>query len=223
MSAVMFSNGQDGETIAPQGGKAWLAARCGRVTASRMGDLVARTKTGWSASRAAYMGQILAERLTGQPISVPASGPMRWGLETEPLAKAAYAYRMDLEIEAAGFIIHPTIPMSGSSPDGFLGQDGLIEIKCPTTITHLETLASDEVPAKHLAQVHWQLACTGRAWCDFVSFDPRLPEPLKLFVGRVERDEVVIAELEALVRVFLEEVDQPLMVLIQGPDLQVAA
>jgi hypothetical protein len=178
MSAMIRQDGIEPiDAPAPQGGAAWLEARCGRVTASRVGDLVARTKTGWSASRAAYMGQILAERLTGKPIITPASAAMRWGLETEPLAKAAYAYRTDCEVGEAGFIPHPQVPMSGSSPDGFLDRDGLIEIKCPTTITHLETLAGNEIPAKHLPQIHWQPACTGRSWCNFVSFDPRLPKP----------------------------------------------
>jgi putative phage-type endonuclease len=210
-------------TEVPQGGAAWRKARSGLVTASRLGDLTARTKTGWSASRASYMGQILAERLTGEPLQTAASGPMRWGLETEPLAKAAYAYRMDVEVEAAGFVLHPTVPMSGASPDGFLGEDGVIEIKCPTTITHLETLAADEIPSKHLAQMHWQMACTGRAWCDFVSFDPRLPEELKLFVRRAHQDEAFITELEGMVRTFLDEVDQRLLAILKGQRLELAA
>jgi putative phage-type endonuclease len=208
---------------AAQGTDAWIQARCGRVTASRIADLVARTKTGWSASRAAYLGQILAERLTGKPAVIPTTAPMRWGLDYEPLAKAAYAYRTDLDIEEAPFILHPAIPMSGASPDGLIGSDGLIEIKCPTTITHIDTLAADEVPSKHISQIQWQMACTGRSWCDFVSFDPRLPEDLKLFVRRIERDEAAIADLQGMVQAFLEEVDARLSALILGERLKAAA
>lgn len=206
-----------------QGTQAWLALRCGQVTASRISDLTARTKTGWSASRAGYMGQILAERLTGRTTVTGTTAVMRWGLDCEPLARAAYAYHTDLDVELTSFVAHPAIAKSGASPDGLVSADGLIEIKCPTTTTHIETLAANEIPAKHQAQMHWQLACTGRAWCDFVSFDPRLPEDLKLFVARVERDDAIIAELEDQVRAFLDEVDQRLAALMGADGLRAAA
>ena len=190
-----------------QGTAGWLAERCGQVTASKVGDLIARTKTGWSASRGAYMGQLMAERLTGEPASSPTTAPMRWGLEQEGLARNAYSFRTDLEVVQVGLVPHPRIAGSAASPDGLVGHDGLVEIKCPTTITHLETLASGELPAKHKPQIQWQLACTGRAWCDFVSFDPRLPEALKLFIVRVEREQAHITELEVEVIAFLVELD----------------
>ena len=193
-----------------QGSAAWLHMRSGKVTASRVADLVARTKTGWSASRAAYMSQLLAERLTGEPVTTVANSAMRWGLEQEPIARHAYGFHSDRDVKSSGFILHPAIQMSGASPDGLIGAEGLIEIKCPQTTTHLETLASDRVPEKHFAQMQWQMACTGRMWCDFVSFDPRLPEPMKIFIRTVERDQRLIAELELQVSAFLAELDDRL-------------
>ncbi|MDP9102974.1 MAG: YqaJ viral recombinase family protein [Pseudomonadota bacterium] len=191
----------------PQRSEGWHRARLGKVTASRLGDLTARTKTGWSTSRGAYLNQLLVERLTGQAAQSPVTPAMRWGVEQEPLARAAYSFRTDRDALLEGFVEHPHIPMSGASPDGLVGNDGLIEIKCPTTATHLETLSSSEVPAKHLPQIYWQMACTGRTWCDFVSFDPRLPEPLRLVIRRVPRDQAVINALEAEVTAFLQELE----------------
>lgn len=205
-----------GAAQAAQGSAEWRAVRCGRVTASRVGDVIARTKTGWAASRAAYLGQLLAERLTGSPVSVPSTPAMRWGVESEPLAKAAYCFLSDREIAPAGFVQHPNILMSGASPDGLLEAGGLIEIKCPTTVVHLETVAAGTVPAKHLPQIQWQLACTERDWCEFISFDPRLPEGLKLFASRVDRDDALIRDLEQHVHDFLDELDRKQDALIRG-------
>jgi putative phage-type endonuclease len=199
--------------LAPQRTPAWHAARLGKVTASRLPDLVARTKTGWSASRGTYMAQLLVERLTGEPTAIPPSPAMRWGTLQERRALAAYSFRTDRDPLPTGFWDHPVIPGSGASPDGLVGLEGLVEVKCPNTSTHLETLAAGEIPAKYLPQMHWQMACTGRTWCDFVSFDPRLPEPLRLFVRRLERDADAILELEGQVETFLGELGEKVQAL----------
>lgn len=190
-----------------QGSPAWIAARLGKLTASRIGDAIARTKTGPAAVRTAYMAELMVERLTGQPAPVYVTPAMQWGTDVEPQARAAYEWIGDCEIVSAGFVEHPHITMSGCSPDGLVGDDGMVEFKCPTTATHLETLLSGQVPAKHLPQIMWQMACTGRTWCDFVSYDPRLPELMRFFKQRVLRDEVAIAELERQAVEFLSELD----------------
>ena len=193
--------------VIPQNSPEWAAARLGKVTASRVGDVIAKTKTGWGASRANYMAQLIAERLTGVQAAAYTNGAMEWGTATEAEARDAYAFRTDADVTGAGFIGHPTLAMSGASPDGFVGDDGLVEIKCPNTATHLETLIGQTVPAKYLPQMRWQMACAGRKWCDFVSYDPRLPEPMRLFVGRVHWQGEEIATLEGHVRDFLAELD----------------
>jgi len=190
-----------------QGTPEWFAARLGKVTASRVADVVAKTKTGYGASRANYMAELVAERLTGATAERFQNDAMRWGTEKEPDARMAYEFATEADIEQVGFVIHPRISESGASPDGLVGALGLVEIKCPNTATHIETLIGQAVPGKYVTQMQWQMACTGRAWCDFVSFDPRLPSEMSLFVRRVERDDAVIAELEQEVARFLEELD----------------
>lgn len=197
-----------------QGTTEWLQARAGKVTASRVADVVARTKTGWGASRANYMAELISERLTGVPASSFTNAAMQWGTDTEPQARTAYARHMQHTVEEVGFIDHPLIAMSGASPDGLIvDQPGLVEIKCPNTATHIDTLLLKSVPGKYLTQIYWQLACTGRHWCDFVSYDPRLPENMQLFVQRVDRDSAEIARLEEIVEEFLAEVDAKIMAL----------
>ena len=188
-----------------QGSPEWLATRLGRVTASRVADVVAKTKSGPSASRLTYMGELIAERLTGEPAVKFTNAAMQWGTDTEADARAAYSFYTGHDVELVGFVQHPTIPMSGASPDGRVGSDGLVEIKCPNVATHIETLLGGSVPTKYLTQIQWQMACEGRAWCDFVSFDPRMPEHMRLFVRRIQRDDLVIAGLEAEVCTFLDE------------------
>lgn len=188
-----------------QGSPEWVALRVGKATASRIADVVAKTKTGWGASRANYMAELVAERLTGTAAESYTNAAMAWGTEKEPDALAAYEFLVDTEIERVAFVPHPTIPMSGASPDGLVGTSGLVEVKCPNTATHIETLLGQNVPGKYVTQIMWQLACTGRQWCDFVSFDPRLPDSMRLFVRRVWRDDAAIAGLEADVSVFLAE------------------
>lgn len=190
-----------------QGTAEWHQARLGKATASKMADIVARTKSGWGASRANYAAQLVAERLTGQPTEGFTNAAMAWGCEQEPAARRAYAFYADAEVAECGFIDHPVIAMAGASPDGLVGGDGLLELKCPNTSTHIDTLRRGKIPEKYVHQMNWQMACTGRAWCDFASFDPRLPESMRLFVKRLDRDPEAIAELEAQVIVFLEEVD----------------
>jgi len=184
----------------------WFQARLGKVTASRVADVVAKTKSGYSASRDNYMADLIVERLTGQKASSFSNAAMEWGTEQEPNARAAYSARTGELVEEVGFIDHPTIAMSGASPDGLVGE-GIVEFKCPNTATHLEYLLADKVLEKYVTQMQWQMACTGRPWCDFVSYDPRLPEHLQMLVVRVPRNEVRIIELEDEVRKFLAELD----------------
>ena len=190
-----------------QGSPEWHAARLGKVTASRIADVMAKTKSGWGAGRANYMAELVCERLTQTPTACFVNDAMRWGTETEPQARAAYARLRDVDVLEVGFLDHPEIPSAGASPDGLVGLEGLIECKCPNTSTHIDTLLSETVPQKYMLQMQFQMACTGRTWCDFASFDPRLPESMRLFVQRVPRDDVLIAEIEREVVGFLAEVE----------------
>lgn len=193
-----------------QGTDEWKAIRCGKVTASRVADVIAKTKTGYGSSRANYMAELIAERLTGQLAEHYINAAMVWGTEKEPEARSAYEFWHDVEVTQVGFVHHPGIAMSGCSPDGLIGDDGGIEIKAPNTATHLDTLLGRSVPGKYQTQIQWQLACLGRKWIDFVSYDPRLPDHMRMFVKRVERDDKLIEELEAEVIKFLAELDSKL-------------
>lgn len=193
-----------------QGSAEWHAVRIGKVTASRVADVVAKTKAGWGASRANYMAELIAERLTGEAAERFTNAAMNWGTEKEPDARAAYEFFRDASVTEIGFVAHPTIGMTGASPDGLVADDGMVEIKCPNTATHLDTLLTQAVPAKYNTQMQWQMACTGRKWCDFASYDPRLPESMSLFVKRVERDDKMIFDLEKDVSSFLAELDEKL-------------
>ena len=190
-----------------QGTEEWFTIRIGKVTASRVADVIAKTKTGYSASRDNYMAQLVCERLTGQKGESFSNAVMQHGTETEPLARLSYEVATNVLVDEVGFVPHPSIEMAGASPDGLVGTDGLLEIKCPNTATHIETLLSESVPGKYNTQMQFQMACTGRQWCDFVSFDNRLPEELQLFVKRVPRDTVFIRLIEAEIVQFLAELD----------------
>ena len=202
---------------------AWFAARLGKATGSRIADIVAKTKSGTSASRANYAAQLIAERLTGKVAETYTNGAMQWGTDTEPEARDAYCFYRDADVQEVGFIDHPAIAMSGASPDGLVGDDGMVEIKCPNTATHLDTLLSGKVAGKYVIQMQWLMACTGRAWCDFVSYDPRLPEAMRLFVTRIDRDDNRIAELEGEVIQFLSEIDQKVATLCSRFQIDEAA
>lgn len=189
-----------------QGSPEWLAARAGSLGASSIVDIMAKTKSGWGASRANCAARLIAERLTGVPSESFTNSAMQWGNDTESHARAAYSFRTDFDVVEVGLIRHPSIEGTHASPDGMVSDDGLVEIKCPNTSTHIDTLLGQNVPSKYIMQMQWQMACTNRAWCDFVSFDPRMPESMRFFMRRVERDNALIAELEKEVLIFLAEV-----------------
>lgn len=186
----------------------WFAQRCGKVTASRIADVMARTKAGWGASRANYKAQLMAERVTGKVEDSYTNSAMIWGIETEPQAIAAYEALRLCEVAPAPFFDHPSIALAGASPDGLVGDLGLLEVKCPNTATHIDTMLSGKIPGKYLLQMQWQMACTGREWCDFVSYDPRMGADLAIWIKRVERDNQKIAEIEAIVLEFIQEIDE---------------
>jgi putative phage-type endonuclease len=194
-----------------QGSEEWMAARVGRVGASRIADIVAKTKTGYSTSRANYAAELVAERLTGTKAESYVNGAMQWGIEKEPEARSLYEFLNDCEVNTVGIVLHPTIEMAQASPDGLVGDEGLVEIKAPLTATHIATLLGGSIDGKYLKQMQWQMSCTGRAWCDFVSYDPRLPAEMQLYVQRVKRDPVMIADLEREVQAFLMEVDETVL------------
>lgn len=191
----------------------WYAARLGKVGASRIADVVAKTKNGWGASRANYLAELVCERLTGQPTQGYINAAMNWGIETEPDARTAYEFYADQTVELVGFVDHPSIPMAGCSPDGLVGDAGLVEFKCPQTATHIDTLLDGTIDRRYRLQMQWQMACTGRQWCDFVSYDPRMPPSMQFFRYRVERDDKEIAELEEAVKAFLHEVESKVYML----------
>jgi putative phage-type endonuclease len=190
-----------------QGTPEWRQARVGSLGASRVHDAVARTRNGWSASRAGALGDIVCERLTGLPVESFMTEAMRRGTALEPQALAAYGFERNIDVELVGLVRHPRISGTHASPDGLVADCGLVEIKCPATNAHLATLLTGTMPERYVTQCLWQLACTGRTWCDLVSYDNRLPEPLRLHVIRIERDEHRIAGLETMVVEFLAEVD----------------
>jgi len=183
----------------------WHAIRLGKVTASRIADVCARTKTGWGASRKNYLAELVAERLTGVKVEGFTNAAMQWGTEIEPEARVAYEFYRDASVSQVGFVPHPTIGDTGASPDGLVEQDGLVELKCPNTATHIETLLGGSIPEKYVLQMQWQMACTGRLWCDFASYDPRLPESMRLHVDRVHRQDGAIDAIEKDVTSFLNE------------------
>lgn len=192
-----------------QGTPEWFAQRLGKATASRIKDIVAKTKTGYSTSRDKYLTQLLLERLTGTVAESYSDAAMAWGNDTEPFARAAYEAQKGVMVDQVSFINHPTIEMAGASPDGLVGDDGLVEIKCPMSHTHLESLLGG-LDDQYKVQVQWQMACTGRKWTDLCSFDPRFPAELQLVIKRFERDDAFIATLEEEVIKFLAELDDKL-------------
>lgn len=194
-----------------QGTEGWFADRLGKVTASRLADVLAKTKTGYSASRTNYMTQLVLERITQTRAESYSNAAMAWGTEQEPFARAAYEAQTGQMVEEVGFIPHPTIEAAGASPDGLVG-DGMVEIKCPSSSTALEvwlthSQGGNPVDAKYYAQMQWQMRCADRPWCDYVVFDPRMPAKAQLFIFRVERNEDWLKIAEDEVRQFLAETD----------------
>jgi putative phage-type endonuclease len=182
----------------------WFQARLGKVTASRVADVLAKIKSGESASRRNYKIQLVSERLTGEKQETYINQAMQDGIDREFYAREKYVQQFG-EVEEVGFVKHPTLE-AGASPDGMVGDDGIIEIKCPMGTTHTETLMTQEVPSKYIPQIQFQLRCTGRKWCDFVSYNPMFPQHLQVFVKRVEADEVYQMELDKEIEAFLLEV-----------------
>ena len=183
----------------------WFQARLGKVTASRVADVLAKIKSGESASRRNYKIQLVSERLTGERQETYINQAMQDGIDREQFARDRYVQQFG-EVEKVGFVKHPTLE-AGASPDGMVGDDGIIEIKCPMGSTHTETLMTQDIPSKYVPQVQFQLLVTGRKWCEFVSYNPMFPEHLQVFVKRIEADPVYQKELELEVKQFLEEVD----------------
>ena len=192
-----------------QGSEEWIAARLGRVTASVISDVMAKGRSGApSATRANLLARIVAERLSGRAAEGFTSQAMQHGIDTEAQARACYTMETGRNVDEVGFVPHPSIAMAGASPDGLVGERGLVEIKCPNTATHIDTILTGAVPDKYLKQMLFQMACTGRDWCDFVSFDPRMPDEMQLFIKRVPRDAEAVAEIEAAVLAILAEADE---------------
>ena len=184
----------------------WHADRCGKVTASRVKDISAKPKTGKAYN--ALTLTILTERLTGVQEETPTTGPMQWGIDQEVHAITAYENETGNFVVGTGLVDHPAIKMSGASPDGLVDQDGQLEVKCPNSQTHLNTVLTKEVPGEYIPQITWQLACTRRKWCDFVSYDPRLSEYLQLVIIRVFAKDLDIAGIEQSVIKFNQKIDQ---------------
>ena len=187
-----------------QGTDAWQSARCGKVTASRAADVM--TKKG-SAARANLSAQLVLERLTNTKGESFSSAAMQWGVDQEPFARAAYEAHSGVWVDTVGFVQHPTIDRAGASPDGLVGHDGLVEIKCPNTATMIDTLLTGKVPNNYTTQMQMQMACTGRVWCDYAVFDSRMPVKAQLFVKRVQRDQKFIDDLNKEIIEFLAEVE----------------
>ena len=186
----------------------WYAARLGKVTASSLYKVLAKTKTGYGADRGNYMTQLVLERVTNSKADSYTNAAMQWGIDQEPFARAAYEAAKGVMVDEVGFVPHPTIEAAGASPDGLVGDDGMVEIKCPDSKTALECWLSDNpVEGKYFAQMQWQMRCADRAWCDYVVFDPRMPTKAQLFVTRVTRDDKWLATTEQEVIKFLAEVD----------------
>ncbi len=187
----------------------WFLARKGKVTASRIADVMAKGRGGAeSLTRAKYLDQLVTERLTKVVAEGYTNDAIQRGIEMEATAKSAFEFKTCLIVSDTGFIRHGSIDMSGASPDGIIGGDGLIEIKCPNSNTHIEYILAGKPPAKYIPQMAWQLACTGRKWVDFVSYDDRLEDESKhLFIVRYLRDDEYIAEMEEAVKKFLDEVE----------------
>ncbi|EJF92679.1 lambda exonuclease family protein [Bartonella tamiae] len=186
----------------------WFELRLGKVTASRIHDVMSKTKSGYSTSRANYMAELVLQNVTHSIEQTYISQAMQWGTDTEEQARNAYSFYSGNEVDEIAFINHPVITQAGASPDGLIAHDGLLEIKCPNSATHLDTLLNSKINRKYLLQMQWQMACTGRKWCDFVSYDPRFPEEMVIFIKRINRDDDLISEITNEVTKFIDEMNE---------------
>ena len=191
----------------PQNSDEWLKARLGKITASKVAEVLAMTRNGPSERRSKYMWQLVSERLTGDFTRTYTNDAMLWGIENEPLAREFYEAMNDVSVEQVGLYVHPRFDFAAASPDGLVGDDGLLEIKCLTSVNHFKAIYDNEPPKDYLPQVHWQMACTGRAWCDLTLFDPRVPLKMQLKVFRIERDDAEVTRLEEAVEAFNQEIE----------------
>jgi putative phage-type endonuclease len=189
-----------------QGSPEWLAARAGSLGASQVADALAKTQKGWGASRANIAAQLVTERITGRPVEAFKNAAMQRGTDLEPQARAMYAFQTGLDVAECGMVLHHSIEGTHCSPDGIVG-DGLVELKCCGAARHIELLTGSAPEDRYVKQVNWQMACTGLEWCDLAYFHPDFPAEMQLHVVRYERDDDVIASLEADVSAFLAEVD----------------
>lgn len=193
-----------------QGTEEWHLQRVGNITASRIHDIMAKTKSGYSSSRQNYLADLVVEILTGGYTETYQSQAMRWGIEKEPEARTVYEFLTDQKVMVAEYAKHPTILDSGASPDGLVGNYGLIEIKCPNTATHVNMLIKKSIPKQYYLQMQWQLECTERKWCDFVSYDPRMPPEFYIFIKRISKDEQLLETIREEVIKFREEINSTL-------------
>ena len=192
---------------APQNTAAWIESRIGKVTASRVFDIMPGKKGGYLASRKKYMLELLAERITGVELDNVVSKAMQWGTDTESLARSAYEAWTGSIVTEVGFIEHPTIPSFGASPDGLVGEDGVLELKCPTQTTHLEVMSSGVINPRYTLQMQTQMMCTGRHFAHYVDYDPRMPEFAMYYCVRVEADPDMFTDIECEVRKFVIELN----------------
>ena len=198
---------EDRVACVQQGTPEWHQLRLGKVTASRVADILAKTKTGPSASRNNYLIELALQRVTKTIEESYTNGAMEWGTQTEPQARVAYEVATGNFVDQIAFVNHPTIAGFGCSPDGLVANDGLIEIKCPNSATHWSYIKANKPPEKYIIQMQAQMAVTKAKWCDFVSFDPRMPERSQLLIVRIPRDPEFILFMEAEINQFLSEVE----------------
>lgn len=185
----------------------WYAQRLGKLTGSKIYTILPGARGAYKEAREQYAYTLVAERLTGKRQEIYTSSAMEWGIIQEDNAKTRYTEKTGIEVIEAGFFEHPMVKMTGASPDGLINHEGILEIKCPETHNHLKTMAKGEIKPEYEAQIQWQLACTNRLYCDFVSFDPRVAEPYDIYIKRIERDDVMIATLQKEAVIFLDYVD----------------
>jgi putative phage-type endonuclease len=193
-----------------QGSPEWPAERMGKVTASALVNVMMAKNT---AGYQNYMAQLICERLTGQPVETFKSDAMQYGTDTEAQARAFYELETGNDVRQCGFIPHPLLEWAGASPDGLVGELGLVEIKCPQPAKHIKNLMGGTIDRAYALQMQWQMECTGGEWCDFVSFNPSFPDHLQIHIQRVDRDQELISEIMAATTTFLAETESKLRVL----------